>query len=137
MANYFQIPIKKVDDDKYLVHCNFHLEYLIRGCHAFYINLMLHMQQLDQVQYEQQPEFIELIKKLLGGNEVAEVNSKELSWLKNWVDIIINVVLELETADFKNKQMNRFLKTAENLMAEIKKLETTTKKVHDDNQKHS
>lgn len=95
------------------------------------------MQQLDQVQYEQQPEFIELIKKLLGGNEVAEINSKELSWLKNWVDIIINVVLELETADFKNKQMKRFLKTAENLMTEIKKLETTTKKVHDDNQKHS
>lgn len=123
MAKRYNIIIEKVADNEYSIHKNIHLEFLIRGCHGFYSNIVQHMQEAYREQYVEKSEFIILMKKLLNETEFATVDSKDLVWLYDWVDVIVNIILELDSADFRDKNMKRFLKTAENFISEIKKFD--------------
>ncbi len=121
MAKRYNIVIEKIGSDEYLIHKNMHLEFLIKGCHEFYYSIVQHMSMAYQEQYVEKPEFIELMKILLDETEFATINSKDLVWLYDWVDVIINIIIEMDTPNFKDKQMKRFFKTAENFISEINK----------------
>ena len=89
MAKRYNIIIEKVADNEYSIHKNIHLEFLIRGCHGFYSNIVQHMQEAYRAKYVEKSEFI----------------------------------IELESTNYRKKNMKRFLKTAENFISEIKKFD--------------
>ncbi len=130
MAKRYLIEIDKYGENEFIFKKNFHLEFLIRGCYAFFSTIVVELERRDdsKVQYVEKAEFKSLMAKLMDSSSIAIVTCKELMWLRDWVDVIINIVLEMEHANFKDKNMKRFLKTAENLMTEINKYNLQIKK---------
>lgn len=120
MAKRYYIPIKKINEDEFIIFKNIHLELLIKGCYGFYANIVNSMHIASPEAYVEKKEFVIMIQKLLDDNEKCSLSKEEIHWLKEWIDIIITMILEIETADLKNKNIKRLMKTAENFIYEIK-----------------
>lgn len=112
--------IKK--DDKFVIDKNKNYEYFFSMSIIFYHKIIEVMKKDSGMNIEINPKFENLLTKLTINNETIIINEAEIKFLTDWVDCLCLIMLELDSIDFKNKDIKKFLRLSESLINNSKKL---------------
>lgn len=111
--------LEKIDDG-FIIKKNVEFEYLIRSTYDLYEKLIKESGDEHMNAMWNDDIFSALIIKLLDNNIEVELSLEETMWLKDWIDTMCKIILEFETADFKNNYTLKYFKSAEKFVEEIK-----------------
>jgi hypothetical protein len=97
-------------------------EFLLSMSIVFYQKLMFIMQDNEEVLISLNPKFENLLSKINLKNETIKINNEELQLLIDWIDCLCLIMLDLDSIDFKNKEIQKYLKMSEKFILSGKKI---------------
>jgi len=115
------IKIEK-SDDCIIIDKDKNYEFLLSMSIVFYQKLMQIMQDNEEVLISLNPKFESLLSKINLKNEVIKINNEELKLLIDWIDCLCLIMLDLDSIDFKNKEIQKYLKVSEKFISSGKKI---------------
>ena len=115
------IKIQKLNDF-IIIDKDKNYEFLLSMSIVFYQKLMQIMQDNEEVLISLNPKFESLLSKINLKNEVIKINNEELKLLIDWIDCLCLIMLDLDSIDFKNKEIQKYLKVSEKFISSGKKI---------------
>lgn len=97
-------------------------EFLLSMSIIFYQKIMTIMQSHEELLISLNPKFENLLIKINLKNEKIELNEDELKLLIDWIDCLCLIMLDLESIDLKNKEIQKYLKMSEKFIISSKKI---------------
>lgn len=120
MGKHLTVPIEVINDNMYKIYKNTNFNFLICSCNSLYDEIIESMKKHYKT-YEVKKETSKLIERLKSKSKFEELTKKELIWLTNWIDIICVILIEMDTINFKDKDVIKFFKSAQNFIDKTKK----------------
>lgn len=105
--------LEKLSDDNYIINKNKNFFLLIEKAHAIYNEIISDLKKHSKQPYKEKKTFINLINNLKEKNKTSIVSKNDLQLLVNWIDIICILLLEKESVNLKDVELNTFFKLSE------------------------
>jgi hypothetical protein len=115
------IKIEK-SDDFIIIEKDKNYEFLLSMSIIFYQKLMTIMQSNEEFLISMNPKFENLLSKINLKNETIKINSEELKLLIDWIDCLCLIMLDLDSIDLKNKDIQKYLKMSGKFILSSKKI---------------
>ncbi len=117
-----QIKITKQPDGSLLVYKNETFKLIIDVCKVFYNNVISDFEKVIGQKYLEKDEFKKLIINIFSENKKSVLSVEDAIILQTWIHLICKMILEKETTDLKNKELQSFFKETSKLNKKITKL---------------
>jgi hypothetical protein len=115
------IKIEK-SDDFIIIEKDKNYEFLLSMSIIFYQKLMTIMQSNEEFLISMNPKFENLLSKINLKNETIKINNEELQLLIDWIDCLCLIMLDLDSIDLKNKDIQKYLKMSGKFILSSKKI---------------
>jgi hypothetical protein len=115
------IKIEK-SDDFIIIEKDKNYEFLLSMSIIFYQKLMTIMQSNEEFLISMNPKFENLLSKINLKNEAIKINNEELKLLIDWIDCLCLIMLDLDSIDLKNKDIQKYLKMSGKFILSSKKI---------------
>lgn len=119
--NKIQINIEK-SNDFFVIEKDKNYEFFLSMSIIFYQKLMSIIQSGDGMIISLNPKFENLLSKISLKNEVIKLTEDELKLMIDWTDCLCLIMLDIDSIDFKNKEIKKYLKLSEIFISTCKKL---------------
>ena len=123
------IKIEKLNEDNYLIKKTKAFNDLCNTTDAIYQRFILDWEDVTKENYIEKEEFINLLVIVKSENENATLNKKEIKLLSDWIDGICNYIIERNTTNLKNKDLNLYFKIASDFNKNVNSLLIISEKV--------
>lgn len=97
-------------------------DHLIGVSYTFYEKIMTLIQNNQNFNLQMTPRFISLINKVSSKSSSIYLSMDELALLVDWVDTLCLIMLDLDTIDYKNKQIKKYLTISEKFIKKGKEI---------------
>ena len=92
---------------------------------VFYQKIIQLMQENEGVNIYLNPKFEVLLNKLSLNNKEIKLDKNDLKLLIDWADCLCIIMLEIDSIDFKDKEIQKYLRLSETLIKQGKELIST------------
>lgn len=116
-----QIKIEK-DGDVFIISKDKNYELFFSMSVVFYQKVIEIMKQDSGLNISINPKFESVLLKMSLNNESIKINEDDLKLLLDWVDCLCLIMLDIESIDYKNKDIKKYLRLSESLISNSKKL---------------
>ena len=105
--------LEKLSDNNYVINKNKNFFILIEKAYVIKNEIISNLKKHRKQQYKKKKTFINLINNLKQKNKTSIVSKSDLQLLVNWIDIICVLLLEKESVNLKDTELNSFFKLSE------------------------
>ena len=105
--------LEKLSDNNYVINKNKNFFILIEKAYVIYNEIISDLKKHSKQPYKEKKTFINLINNLKQKNKTSIVSKSDLQLLVNWIDIICVLLLEKESVNLKDTELNSFFKLSE------------------------
>lgn len=116
-----QIKISAKDDSIVIENDN-NFESFLSMSLIFYHKIIDIMQKTQGLLLAMNPNFQNLIIKLSTNEKEIKLSKEDLKIMTDWIDCLCLIMLDLDSIDFKNKQIKKYLSFSEQFIKKSKKL---------------
>jgi len=116
-----KIIIEK-DNQEFVIKNDKNYELFFSMSIVFYQRIIEFMKKDTGMIISINPKFETLLLKISFHNEEIKLNEEDLKLLIDWVDCLCLIMLDIESIDYKNKDIKKYLRLSESLIANSKKL---------------
>lgn len=116
-----QIKIEK-DGDIFIIAKDKNYELFFSMSVVFYQKVIEIMKQDSGLNISINPKFESVLLKMSLNNESIKINQDDLKLLLDWVDCLCLIMLDIESIDYKNKDIKKYLRLSESLISNSKKI---------------
>lgn len=89
---------------------------------VFYRRLMTLIQDADGVILQMNPKFLDLIGKVTVDAEKIYLSEEDVALFVDWVDCLCLIMLDLDSVDYKSKEVKKYLTLSERFIKRSKEL---------------
>jgi hypothetical protein len=107
-------------DNLFVIDKNKNYESFFSMSIVFYQKLIQLMEENEGVNIHLNPKFEILLNKLSLNNEEIKLEQNDLKLLVDWTDCLCVIMLELDSIDFKDKEIQKYLRLSETLIQQGK-----------------
>jgi len=107
-------------DNLFVIDKNKNYESFFSMSIVFYQKLIQLMEENEGVNIHLNPKFEMLLNKLSLNNEEIKLEQNDLKLLVDWTDCLCVIMLELDSIDFKDKEIQKYLRLSETLIQQGK-----------------
>jgi hypothetical protein len=107
-------------DNLFVIDKNKNYESFFSMSIVFYQKLIQLMEEYEGVNIHLNPKFEMLLNKLSLNNEEIKLEQNDLKLLVDWTDCLCVIMLELDSIDFKDKEIQKYLRLSETLIQQGK-----------------
>ena len=107
-------------DNLFVIDKNKNYELFFSMSIVFYQKLIQLMEENEGVNIYLNPKFEVLLNKLSLYNEEIKLDQNDLKLLVDWTDCLCVIMLELDSIDFKDKEIQKYLRLSETLIQQGK-----------------
>jgi len=107
-------------DNLFVIDKNKNYESFFSMSIVFYQKLIQLMEEHEGVNIHLNPKFEMLLNKLSLNNEEIKLEQNDLKLLVDWTDCLCVIMLELDSIDFKDKEIQKYLRLSETLIQQGK-----------------
>lgn len=115
----------KINRDKnlFIIKKDKNFELLLGISVVFYKRIMTLMQKSEtNVIIQMNPKFTSLINKVTSDSERLFLSEEDITLFVDWVDCLCLIMLDLDSVDYKNKEIKRYLTLSERFIKRTKEL---------------
>lgn len=121
MGRKVEIKINQISHDVFEIVKDNNFAHLMGIGYGFHKTIMQATSKADNMDYHDGEYFKSIIIKIENTDEeTAILNSKELRILSEWIDSLCQMMLEMNTIDFKDKKIKKYFKLSENFVTKLK-----------------
>ena len=114
----------KISRDKnlFIIKRDSNFTHLIDISLVFYKRLMTLIQDTDGVILQMNPKFLDLIGKITIDEEKIYLSEEDVTLFVDWVDCLCLIMLDLDSVDYKSKEVKKYLTLSERFIKRSKEL---------------
>lgn len=120
-----QITVEK-DNNLIIILKDENFEHLLGVSYVFYERIMSLIQSDKGPVFQMSPRFVSLIKKLSVKSDKVYLSDDELALFVDWVDTLCLIMLDLDTIDYKNTEIKKYLTLSEKFIKRTKQIMKST-----------
>lgn len=109
-------------DNFFIIDKNKNYELFFSMSIVFYQKIIQLMQENEGVNIYLNPKFEVLLNKLSLSNKEIKLEKNDLKLLIDWADCLCIIMLEIDSIDFKDKEIQKYLRLSETLIKQGKEL---------------
>lgn len=109
-------------DNFFIIDKNKNYELFFSMSIVFYQKIIQLMQENEGVNIYLNPKFEVLLNKLSLNNQEIKLDKNDLKLLIDWADCLCIIMLEIDSIDFKDKEIQKYLRLSETLIKQGKEL---------------
>lgn len=116
----------KIQRDKnlYIIKKDPNFNHLMGLSLVFYQRIMSLMQGTDGMILQMNPKFMSLINKITIDSEKLYLSEEDITLFVDWVDCLCLIMLDLDSVDYKNRDIKKYLTLSERFIKRSKELMT-------------
>lgn len=126
-----EISIER-DKNLFIVKRDNNLEHLINISLVFYQNILSFMEKAEGSVLELSPKFAALIEKITNDSKEIYLSEEDFALFADWVDCLCLIMLEMDTIDYNDKQIKKYLSISESFIKKSKELIVNQKNKKDE-----
>ena len=119
-----QIKIEK-NNDFFLISNDKNYELMLSMSVIFYNRIVELMKNTDGIVLYMNPKFKNLIKNISSKSDFISLSDVELKLLIDWVDCLCLIMLDIDSIDYKDKDIKKYLSLSEKFIKNGKELLTS------------
>jgi hypothetical protein len=114
----------KINRDKnlFIIKRDTNFNHLLDISLVFYRRLMTLIQDADGVILQMNPKFLDLIGKVTVDAEKIYLSEEDVALFVDWVDCLCLIMLDLDSVDYKSKEVKKYLTLSERFIKRSKEL---------------
>lgn len=114
-----KIKIEK-NEDNFIIIRDKNYEFLLSISVVFYQRIIKMMQESQGINLVMNKKFESLLGKIIISDDQIILNEEELKLYSDWLDCLCLIMLDLESIDFKSKDIKKYLSLSENFIKQSK-----------------
>ncbi len=106
----------------FTIYKNDNFDLMLSVCKYTYDKMILDLEKETKIKYIENVEFRTLMANLLSDKKTSSLNLESMIILHKWIDLICQIILDKDSTDLKNKELNRVFKISSSFNKKINKL---------------
>jgi hypothetical protein len=116
-----EIKIQR-DKNLFIIRRDDNFIHLLDMSLVFYKRLMTLMQDTEGVAMQMNTKFLNLISKVTIDSEKVYLSEDDVTLFADWVDCLCLIMLDLDSVDYKNKEIKKYMTLSERFIKRSKEL---------------
>ena len=116
-----EIKIQR-DKNLFIIRRDDNFIHLLEMSLVFYKRLMTLMQDTEGVVLHMNTKFLNLINKVTIDSEKVYLSEDDVTLFADWVDCLCLIMLDLDSVDYKNKEIKKYMTLSERFIKRSKEL---------------
>ena len=116
-----EIKIQR-DKNLFIIRRDDNFIHLLEMSLVFYKRLMTLMQDTEGVVLHMNTKFLNLINKVTIDSEKIYLSEDDVTLFADWVDCLCLIMLDLDSVDYKNKEIKKYMTLSERFIKRSKEL---------------
>lgn len=116
-----EIKIQR-DKNLFIIRRDDNFIHLLEMSLVFYKRLMTLMQDTEGVVLQMNTKFLNLINKVTIDSEKIYLSEDDVTLFADWVDCLCLIMLDLDSVDYKNKEIKKYMTLSERFIKRSKEL---------------
>jgi hypothetical protein len=116
-----EIKIER-DQNLFIIRKDKNFDHLISLSIVFYERIMSFMQKTEGVSLQMNPKFVSLLQKITTNSEKLYLSQEDITIFVDWVDCLCLIMLDIDSIDYANKDIKKYLTLSERFIKKSKEL---------------
>ncbi len=97
-------------DNNVIIYKNENFLLMIKVCKYVYERMILDLEKESKIKHTENLQFSTLISNICSDKKTSTLNFEDAQMLSIWIDLLCNLIIEKNTTDLKNQELQRFFK---------------------------
>lgn len=116
-----EIKIER-DQNLFIIKRDKNFDHLISLSIVFYERIMSFMKKSEGIVLHMNPKFASLINKITAESEKLYLSEEDIALFVDWVDCLCLIMLDIDSIDYSNKEIKKYLTLSERFIKKSKEL---------------